>query len=186
MKDLLRLRRLLKPYFWQVLLSLLVLLGVTAARLVVPAIIGKVIDYGIGGGEDRYLAVAAFIILGVGLGRALLSFAQSYLGAWIAQHVSFDLRNQLYDHIQRLSFSFHDHSQTGQIISRCIEDVNSIRQFTGSGIVELFQIVLLLVGAAILLFLNNPRLAALPSCPSSPCCGSPCGLASILAKCSTP
>ena len=51
MKDLFRLRKLLRPYRWQVLLSLLVLLLVTATRLVVPAIIGNVIDYGLDGGE---------------------------------------------------------------------------------------------------------------------------------------
>ena len=83
MKDLLRLRKLLKPYLWQVLLSLLVLLLVTASRLIVPSIIGNVIDYGLLGGETRYLVIAALVILGIGLVRASLSFAQSYLGAWI-------------------------------------------------------------------------------------------------------
>ena len=146
MKDLLRLRKLLRPYLWQVLLSLLVLLLVTAARLVVPAIIGNVIDYGLSGGDERYLVTAALVILAIGLVRALLSFVQTYLGAWIAQHISFDLRNRLYDHIQHLSFSYHDRTQTGQLISRCIEDVSSVQQFTGSGMVELIQILLLLLG----------------------------------------
>ena len=58
MKDLLRLGKLLRPYLWQVLLSLLVLFLVTVARLVVPAIIGNVIDYGLGGGDQRYLLIA--------------------------------------------------------------------------------------------------------------------------------
>ena len=53
MSDLLRLRKLLRPYLPQVLLSLLVLLLVTASRLVVPAIIGNVIDYGLGGNQER-------------------------------------------------------------------------------------------------------------------------------------
>ena len=87
MSDLLRLRKLLRPYFWQVILSLLVLLLVTAARLVVPAIIGDVIDYGLSGDQEGYLLTAALIILSIGLARALLSFLQTYLGAWIAQHI---------------------------------------------------------------------------------------------------
>ncbi len=168
MKDLLRLRKLLRPYLWQVLLSLRVLLLVTAARLAVPAIIGNVIDYGLTGGDERYLVTAALVILGIGLVRALLSFVQTCLGAWIAQHISFDLRNHLYDHIQRLSFSYHDRSQTGQLISRCIEDVSSIQQFTGSGVVELIQILLLLIGVTVLLFMNNPRLAAIALLPMIP------------------
>ncbi|MFC1997665.1 ABC transporter ATP-binding protein [Chloroflexota bacterium] len=168
MKDLLRLRKLLRPYRWQVLLSLLVLFLVTATRLVVPAIIGNVIDYGLGGGEGRYLLIAALAILGLGLVRALLSFVQTYLGAWIAQHISFDLRNRLYNHIQHLSFSYHDRTQTGQLISRCIEDVSSIQQFTGSGVVELIQIFLLLVGVTVLLFMLNPKLAAIALLPMVP------------------
>ncbi|MFN2234329.1 MAG: ABC transporter transmembrane domain-containing protein, partial [Anaerolineales bacterium] len=133
MRDLIRLRKLLRPYSWQVLLSLLILLLGTATRLVVPTVIGDAIDYGLGGSDQSYLVIAALIILGVGLARAVLSFVQTYLGAWIAQHISFDLRNRLYDHIQHLSFSYHDRTQTGQLISRCIEDVSSIQQFTGSG-----------------------------------------------------
>jgi ATP-binding cassette subfamily B protein len=168
MKDLLRLRRLLRPYLWQVILSLLVLLLVTAARLVVPAIIGNVVDYGLGGGEQRYLVIAALVILGIGLARALLSFVQTYLGAWIAQHISFDLRNRLYNHIQHLSFSYHDRTQTGQLISRCIEDVSSIQEFTGSGVVELIQILLLLFGVTVLLFMGNPKLAAIALLPMIP------------------
>jgi len=168
MKDLLRLRKLLQPYLWQVLLSLLVLALVTAAQLVVPAIIGNVIDYGLGGDHERYLVIAALVILGIGLVRALLSFVQSYLGAWIAQRISFDLRNRLYNHIQHLSFSYHDRTQTGQLISRCIEDVSSIQQFTGSGVVELIQIFLLLIGVTGLLFVSHPKLAAIALLPMIP------------------
>ncbi len=168
MIDLLRLRKILRPYLWPVLLSLLILGLVTAAQLAVPAIIGNVIDYGLSGGEESYLVIAALAILGIGLIRALLSFVQSYLGAWIAQHVSFDLRNRLYDHIQHLSFSYHDRTQTGQLISRCIEDVSSIQQFTGSGLVELVQIFLLFVGVTVLLFMSNPKLAAIALLPMIP------------------
>jgi ATP-binding cassette subfamily B protein len=168
MYDLLRLRKLLRPYLWQALLSLLVLLLVTGARLVVPSIIGNVIDYGLSGSHEHYLIISALVILGIGLARALLSFVQAYLGAWIAQHVSFDLRNRLYNHIQYLSFSYHDRAQTGQLISRCIEDVSSIQQFTGSGLVELIQILLLLVGVTVLLFISNPKLAAIALLPMIP------------------
>lgn len=149
-------------------MSLLVLLLVTAARLAVPAIIGNVIDYGLGGGEENYLIIAALVILGIGAVRAVLSFVQTYLGAWIAQHISFDLRNRLYNHIQHLSFSYHDRTQTGQLISRCIEDVSSIQQFTGSGLVELIQIFLLLIGVTVLLFMSNPKLAVIALLPMIP------------------
>jgi ATP-binding cassette subfamily B protein len=168
MKYILRLLPILNPYNWQIALSFLILLLITSTQLIVPSIIGNVIDYGITGSEERYLVIAALIILGLGLLRAGLSFAQSYLGAWISQHISFDLRNRLYDHIQQLSFSYHDHMQTGQLISRCIEDVSSIQQFTGSGVVELIQILLLFIGVTALLFWSNARLAAISLLPMIP------------------
>jgi len=77
-------------------------------------------------------------------------------------------RNQLYDHIQNLPFSFHDHSQTGQLISRCIEDVRSIQAFTGSSLIELVRLILLLVGTLYLLFSQNARLAAIALLPLIP------------------
>ena len=156
------------PYGWQILVSLLILLLITATQLVVPSIIGNVIDYGLSGGHEGYLVTAALVILGIGLLRAVLSFFQSYLGAWISQHISFDLRNRLYNHIQYLSFSYHDRMQTGQLISRCIEDVSSVQEFTGSGVVELVQILLLILGVAVLLFIDNPRLAFISLLPMIP------------------
>jgi len=67
-------------------------------------------------------------LLAIGVLRSLLVYAQRYVSEWLASHIGFDLRNRLYDHIQYLPFSFHDHSQTGQLISRCIEDVRAVER----------------------------------------------------------
>jgi len=168
MKPLLRLREFLRPYYPQVALTILALLAITAAQLVVPAIIRQVIDVGLVQGEVRYLVISALVILAVGAARAGLAFGQRYTSEWIAFHVSFDLRNRLYDHIQHFSFTYHDHAQTGQLISRCIEDVRSIQRFTGFGVVELLRISLLLSGVIGLLFIDNPRLAAIALLPMIP------------------
>jgi ATP-binding cassette subfamily B protein len=78
------------------------------------------------------------------------------------------MRNQLYDHIQHLSFSFHDRAQTGQLISRSIEDVRAIERFTGFGIVELIRVILLLIGISALLVTTDLRLAATALTPMIP------------------
>jgi ATP-binding cassette subfamily B multidrug efflux pump len=168
MKPLIRIREFLRPYSWQVALVVVFLLVITAANLVVPEIIRQVIDIGLVGGEKRFLLNAAFVVLGIGLIIAVLDFANRYLSSWIAYRVTFDLRNRLYNHIQHLSFSYHDHTQTGQLISRCIEDVRSIQEFTGTGFFELMRILLLLVGVVILLFVDNPKLAAIALVPMIP------------------
>ncbi len=162
------LKNILSPYRKQVTLSILALLATTALQLVIPTIIQQVIDTGLANRDLSYLGWAALLILGVGVVRAFIFFWQRYLSAWIAQHIAFDLRNRLYDHIQRQPFTYHDHNSTGQLISRCIEDVRSTNEFTGTGIVELSSIILLIVGITILLFLSNARLAVIALIPMLP------------------
>jgi ATP-binding cassette subfamily B protein len=148
--------------------ALITLLGITAAQLALPAIIRQVIDIGLYGGEVRLLLNAALLILGIGLFIAILVYFQRYLSEWIAAHIGYDLRNLLYDHIQHLPFSYHDHTQTGQLNSRCIEDVRSIERFTGFGIVELIRLTVLLVSIVFLLFFANARLAFIALFPMIP------------------
>ncbi len=82
----------------------------------------------------------------LGLFSAVLNLINRYLSEWIAAHVGYDLRNRMYDHIQYLPFSYHDHAQSGQLISRCIEDVRSIERFAGGAVAELIRFVFLTIG----------------------------------------
>ena len=168
MKHLLRLLPSLRPYWAQTTLSMLLLLTLTGLSLVVPAIIRKVIDVGIQNKDLAYLLNSALLILGIGAVHAVLVYFQRYLSEWVAQRIGYDIRNRLYDHIQHLSFTYHDRAQTGQLISRCIEDVRAIQNFAGTGLVELLRVVLLLVGVSTLLFTANPRLAAIALLPLIP------------------
>lgn len=168
MKHLLRLRVYLRPYRKQIILALGSLLLITAISLAIPAIIRQVIDVGLLQGETRFLVISAMIVLGIGGARAGLVYLQRYLSEWIAANIGYDLRNRLYDHIQHLSFSYHDRAQTGQLISRTIEDVRSIERFTGYGLVELLQLTFLFIGIVALLFIDNPRLAIISLLPMIP------------------
>jgi ATP-binding cassette, subfamily B, multidrug efflux pump len=168
MKSLWKLRAFLRPYQLQITIALFALLGLTAANLVIPAVIREVIDTGLVLGEAAFMINAALLLLGVGVVHASLTYLQRYTSEWIAHHVGFDLRNRLYDHIQHLPFSFHDHAQTGQLISRCIEDVRSIERFTGFSLVELIRVSLLLIGITVILFLYNPNLAVIALMPMIP------------------
>ncbi|GAP10488.1 ABC-type multidrug transport system, ATPase and permease components [Bellilinea caldifistulae] len=167
-RHLRNLKTLVKPYFRQIVLASVFLLILTVIEMAFPAIIRQVIDVGLKGGDQRFLIVAAGLILGLGLIKALVNFREQYLTEWIAHHVAYDLRNRLYNHIQRLSFQYHDHMPTGQLISRVIEDVRSLQSFAGHGLVELARIVILLVGIGILLFSRHPVLAAIAISPLIP------------------
>ncbi len=168
MVHLVRLRPFLRRYWLQSSLSLVILLVVTAGQFSIPAIIRQVIDVGIANRDAPLLRNAALLVLGIGSATAALNYFQRYLTEWIAAHIGFDLRNQLYNHIQHLPFTYHDHSQTGQLISRCIEDVRAIERFSGSGVVDVVHLAILLVGILTLLFIQNSRLAPIAVLPLIP------------------
>jgi ATP-binding cassette subfamily B protein len=168
MKHLLRIQTFLKPYWAQILATLIVLLAITALNLIVPRIIQAVIDEGLVGGEAGYLIRSALLLLGLGLASALLSLGNRYGSEWIAARVGYDLRNRMYDHIQHLPFTYHDHTQSGQLISRCIEDVRSIERFAGGAVADLVKFVLLVIGALYFMVSANPLLAAIALLPMIP------------------
>ncbi|MGD8405237.1 MAG: ABC transporter ATP-binding protein [Anaerolineales bacterium] len=168
MNSILRLRSFIKPYLPQILLSLVSLATLTGLSLLVPRIIQRVIDDGIASGQVSVLIWSALLLLGLGLLTAVLNGFQRYISEWIGGHLGYDIRNRLYDHIQHLSFSYHDHSQTGQLISRCIEDVRAVQQFIGSSIVELTQMVFLLFGAMGIMLAENWNLTLIAIIPIVP------------------
>lgn len=168
MKHLLRIRTFLKPYAWQIFLTLLMLLVLTGLNLVVPRIIRSVIDEGLAQGQTAYLARSALVLLGLGLLTALLNLGNRYWSEWIAARVGFDLRNRMYDHIQYLPFTYHDHAQSGQLISRCIEDVRAIERFAGGAVTDLIRFGLLAVGIISIMIADNARLALIALLPIIP------------------
>jgi len=168
MKNLFRISSFLKPYFWQVSASLVMLLTLTRLNLLVPLIIQSVIDDGLVGGQTGHLVRSALFLFGLGLGSAILNLFHRYTSEWIAVGVGYDLRNRMYDHIQHLPFTYHDHVQSGQLISRCIEDVRSIEKFAGSSIAELVRFVFLSFGILFVMFSVNPKLAFISLLPIIP------------------
>jgi len=168
MNPILRLYSFAKPYLIQILLSLLALAALTGLALVVPRIMQQIIDEGLARGEASFLVRAALLLLGLGLLTALLGGYQRYITEWISSQIGYDIRNRLYDHIQYLSFSYHDHAQSGQLISRCIEDVRSVQYFIGGSIVDLIQLLLLLFGALGIMLTANWELTLIAILPVFP------------------
>jgi len=168
MKSLLRLHIFIRPYKWQMFFSFLTLLAITGLSMVIPALLRQVIDVGLQRGDVNFLIQLALVILFIGLLRAGLGYLNRFINEWIAAHIGFDLRNRLYNHIQHLSFSYHDHSQTGQLISRCIEDARSVERFAGGILIDLVRLLLLTIGIITVLMLDNPLLALISMIPLVP------------------
>lgn len=112
---------------------------------------------------DQNGAVQALVVAGVSIVifafvQALFSFSQTYNAERVSQHIAFDFRNDLFAKIQRLSFSYHDRNQTGQLMIRATDDVEKVRMFVAQGLVMVVQAFLLLISALALLFVTNARL----------------------------
>jgi ATP-binding cassette subfamily B protein len=103
-----------------------------------------------------YALVAIIIFAAL---RGLFSFLQAFWAEKNSQAVAYDLRNDLYAKIQRLSFSYHDKNQTGQLMIRATDDVEKVRLFIGQGLLQLVGAVILLTGTIIILFTSNVSLA---------------------------
>lgn len=104
-----------------------------------------------------YWAIGLIIVFAIA--RGLFSFIQSFMGETVGQNIAFDLRNDLFAKIQRLSFSYHDRNRTGQLMIRATDDVEKVRIFIGQGMIMAVSALLLLVGALTMLFVTNTRLA---------------------------
>ena len=91
--------------------------------------------------------------------RGVFAFLQSYWAERNSQAVAFDFRNDLFAKLQRLSFSYHDRNQTGQLMIRATDDVEKVRLFIGQGLLQLVGAVLLISGTLVILFNTNARLA---------------------------
>lgn len=118
-------------------------------------------------GAPNALLMAGIAIVVFSIVRGVFSFLQAYWSEKNSQAVAFDLRNDLFAKIQRLSFSYHDQNQTGQLMVRATDDVEKVRLFIGQGLVQAVGALVLLVAVLIILFSTNTELAlsALPILP---------------------
>jgi ATP-binding cassette subfamily B protein len=108
----------------------------TGFALIVPWLLAWVIDVGVRRGRLSDLLLAAAAILGTSALRGLFAYGQGYLSQALSSLVAYDLRDCLYDHLQRLSFSFHDESETGQLMSRMTADIEAVRNFIPLGLLR--------------------------------------------------
>jgi ATP-binding cassette subfamily B protein len=141
------------------------LLLITAANLAIPQFIGWIIDNSLTPGSQQQslvrspLVIGTLGLLGLTLLKGVLTFFQGRWTEIAAQSVAFDLRNALQTKLTLLSFSFHDQSQSGQLLSRAVQDVERIRFLTGRASTRLLDGVVLSISTGAILLMMNPRLA---------------------------
>ncbi len=159
MRALVRSLLYMRQYKAATFASLICLLAGSAGNLAVPRVTQLVVDSGILDDRFQAILVGSLVIVGVTALRSLFTYLQGVLAAQVSQGVAYDLRNSLYDHIQSLSFSYHDRAQTGQLLTRATSDVDMVRTFISTGVIQIVTTFVLLFGSLYLLFATNWRLA---------------------------
>ncbi len=168
---LLRLIPYMKPYKGRITLAWLCVLFAGVFVMVSPLLVRYAIDFGLDpqrdatgrliglNGDEKLLLLGAAAIILFAIGRGVAAFGQQYLGESVGQSVAYDIRNQIYDNLQRLSYAYHDKVQTGQIMSRATQDVENIRMFINMGALRFAYIMLMLAISIVGMFVINWQLA---------------------------
>ncbi|MEZ4869819.1 MAG: ABC transporter ATP-binding protein [Caldilineaceae bacterium] len=178
-KQLGRAMRYLGRYRRTVIIAYAALFLSIGAQLMVPQMVQNILDtvaQGVGtqstanvtlAAAERALYSAIALLILFAVIRGLFAFAQAYMAEKVSQDLAFEFRNELFAKIQRLSFSYHDRNQTGQLMIRATDDVEKLRLFIGQGLLMSVQSLVLLVGALSLLVLTNWHLtlSVLPILP---------------------
>jgi len=156
-----RLLAYLNKYWHFVLLALLALLINRVLTLAIPEITQRAIDIAIVQKQYELLAILALSIVGVTILTAIFQFVQEYILQYASQKAIYDIRNTMYDHLQRLPFSFYDKSQTGQLIARATGDIDTLRRFYSFGMINFVSSIIMFIAVLIICLLKNSTLAVL-------------------------
>jgi ABC-type multidrug transport system fused ATPase/permease subunit len=159
MRTILRLIGFVQKYWLALLLAFLCLIMATAFGILIPRMIGDGIDTLLGSGDRSFLIIAAVVVIVAGALRGTAGYGHRYFSEVVSQKASYNIRNALYDRLQRLSFQFHDRSQTGQLMSRATVDVEAMRMFFAMGLLGIVQVFLMVLGVTYMLLAIDWKLA---------------------------
>jgi ATP-binding cassette subfamily B multidrug efflux pump len=168
MKTIIRITSFVQQYWFMLVLAFLCIIIATGFGIVIPRMLGDGIDTVIGMGKHSAIYLAAVVIVVASALRGFAGYGQRYFAEVVAQKVSYNIRNALYGRLQRLSFSFHDRNQTGQLMSRATVDVEATRMFFSMGLLGMAQVVLMFIGVAYMLLSMNWQLGLMTLAGSRP------------------
>ncbi|MCY3836498.1 MAG: ABC transporter ATP-binding protein [Anaerolineaceae bacterium] len=160
----------MQPYRrWAVLAFCGVLITVIL-QTTLPLILRTVIDYGVNLGSQGYpfMLLAGGLICGLAVIRGASSMLLRYFGERLSHYVAYDIRNEVYDKVQRLPFAYHNKTPTGTLITRAISDVDEIQRYFAYGFIDGVNIALLLVCITVAMFFISPYLTLAAIIPLIP------------------
>ncbi len=168
-----RLLTYLRPYKWQVGIALISILIKAGADVLGPYLTKVVVDrylapsHGSHGALDRFLsnkplvgiAQIASLYVALLVFSFLLEYLQTYFMQWTGQMTMFDMRAQIFRHLQRMHIGFYDKNPVGRLVTRVTTDVDAVNEMFTSGVVSIFEDVFVLAGIIAIMLHMNWKLA---------------------------
>lgn len=151
--------RYMRPYSWMAVLGLITTILPVVMELVTPRMVQFVIDEGIRAGNMTAVWQGSAVMLLAAIVGASTTIGQGIARAQISQGIAFDLRNDLFRHIQRFSFANLDRMQTGQLMTRVSSDVDIARMFLSAGLALLLRTLLMVIGSLVMMLILDWRLS---------------------------
>lgn len=154
-----RLLTYLRPYGWYVFLGVFLSVVVSGLEAIRPWFTKYAVDVNIAQRDSKGLLITVAAFMGVMIFRGLVQYASAYLTQWIGQRTIFDLRMQVFTHLQRLGVQFFDRNPIGRLITRVTNDIEVLNDMFSSGIVMVFSDVFTIVGILYFMFTMSWELA---------------------------
>jgi ATP-binding cassette subfamily B protein len=167
-RSLLRILGYLRPYRGPMALMTAAAVLATAASLFVPIVTQHVVDGPVSHHDRGGLVSLGLLALALGVAEAALVFVRRWTQAYLALGMETAVRDDLYQHLQRLPVSFHDKWQSGQLLSRATSDLSQIRRFLSFGLVFLFVNIATFITVVVLLVRINTGLGLLVALAAVP------------------
>ncbi|MBQ6263605.1 MAG: ABC transporter ATP-binding protein [Clostridia bacterium] len=149
----------LSPYKAQLAVVLGCILISSVLGLLPSVLTGKIVDDGLLGKNLRILVILISASLAVSLGSNLIKVGESYLNHWISQHISYDMRNKMFAHLQKMSQRFFTSNNQGDIITRMTGDISGVESVISNTFSSILSNVVTLVAAVVIMFRQNWILA---------------------------
>ena len=150
-----------KPYAGRMFFALILMIIVTAAAVSGPYFVKLAIDEGIGKHDINALRNIALIYLAVSIVQLVTNFYRVRIMSSLGQHVLYDVRMAMFEHLQKLSLSFYNRYSVGRVITRVINDVGTLREFITWAVLAIVRNVLGIIGTLIAMLTLNVRLSLL-------------------------
>src|SRR5690625_606296 len=162
MKTIKQYLRFVRPYVWQIIWTVIIGIIKFAIPLLIPLILKYVIDQIIvvdhltqAEKTNKLLWIMGLSLIIFLILRPPIEYLRQYLAQWVGSKVLYDIRDKLFDHIQRLSLKYYANTKTGEIISRVIHDVEQTKAFVVTGLMNVWlDLVTIMIAIGIMLTMD--------------------------------